>query len=640
MNLKFPITKGLIILIALSVNLIASQKFYSQDNPEFDFNSDWTWDELTEYVVLVDPSLLKIVDEQKKLLSNYDVRLILRELSRLNSLSELKDLSIPARSDPENDSEKKEYWDSVFSNSFNDIQTEVNISNLLKSLSVLTEIRKSNLLNEKFDFKERDYLYQPIKPLSNKIILNFDYSSADALLGYYDNSAGLSNVKESRVYSDLLNEKIPSCYSAERFNELLKESAYDLTLNNIYKWINPQCYRDFGGVYIYKDKFRNILNSVKSFESNIRSDVDKNISKYLGDSIQINSDVLFMFGDFYNEVDLTKNNFILPLENFGDNYEYFVRYIIHNTVKIATSEIQIPVFEYIPENRDRLFIKLIMKIMDNGIANYIGAVGTETRPWNLLEKDFSLFNRTFAGIKNNESRRVLDSLINSGFSGNAPFYTMSTQMAYIIETTLGRSSLIESIALGPVSFFSKYIKAYKEYPDEIRKVFRFSKSLEKKINELTLMFPDKEIKSALSIRNSSESISEKFEETKKFINSGTATQLKYFLGAYILLESGLFEDSRNYFMESINLKKDKSGICGLIGESFENAGTDEIAMDFYNLNIEYTPNMSEAYEQRGNLYYKTGNPEKAIEDYITALKLNPGNSKLQGYIKNLEDRGN
>ena len=206
MNLKFPITKGLIILIALSVNLIASQKFYSQDNPEFDFNSDWTWDELTEYVVLVDPSLLKIVDEQKKLLSNYDVRLILRELSRLNSLNELKDLSIPARSDPENDSEKKEYWDSVFSNSFNDIQTEVNISNLLKSLSVLTEIRKSNLLNEKFDFKERDYLYQPIKPLSNMIILNFDYSSADALLGYYDNSAGLSNVKESRVYSDLLNE--------------------------------------------------------------------------------------------------------------------------------------------------------------------------------------------------------------------------------------------------------------------------------------------------------------------------------------------------------------------------------------------------------------------------------------------------
>lgn len=640
MNLKFPIIKGLIFVIALSVNLISPKLFFPQDVHEFDFNSDWSWDELTEYVVLIDPSLLKSVDELKKLLTVYDMRLILRELSRLNSLYDLKELSIIAQSDPENDSEKKHYWDTVFSSSLKNIPGEVNISNLLESVTLLTKIRKLNLLNDKFDFKERTYLYQPIKPLSNKINLKFDYSSAESLLDYFDNSEGISNVLESRVYSDLLNEKLRTGFSHERFKDLLKESAYDITLNNIYKWVYPQCYKDLGGVYIYKNKFINILNTVKNYESNIRSDVDKNISKYLDDSIKINADVLFMFGDFYNEIDLTGNNFILPLENFSDNYEYFVRYIIHNTVKIATREIQIPVFEYAPEYKDRFFVMLIMKIMDNGIANYIGAVGTETRPWNLLEKDFSLFNRTFAGMQHSESKWVIDSLIKKGFSGNAPFYTMSTQMAYIIETTLGRSSLIESISLGPVSFFSKYIKAYKEYPDEIRKVFRFSNSLEKKINDLTLMFPDEEIKNARRMRNSPEGNAEKLAEIKKFMNSGAVTSLKYFLCAQILLESGMFEDSRNYFIEGINLKGDKSGICGSIGKSFENEGAENIAMDFYNLNIEYSPDQAEAFEKRGDLFYKTGSTEKALEDYITALKLNPGNSKLQGYIKTLEDRGN
>ena len=639
MDLKFPNIKGLIFVFALSVNIISPNLFFSQDIREFDYNSDWTWDELTEYVVLIDPSLLKSVDEMKKLMTIHDMRLILRELSGLNSLNELIDLSIVARSDPEIDTEKKLYWEKIFSRSFKYIPGEMNISNLLESVTVLAKIRKDNLLNDKFDFKERTYLYQPIKPLSNKINLNFNYSSAESLLDYFDNRESIDNLFESRAYSDLLNEKLHSGFSRDRFENLLKESAYDITLNNIYKWVNPQCYKDLGGVYIYKDRFGNILNTVRNSESNIRSDVDKNISKYLDDGIKINADVLFMFGDFYNEIDLTGNNFILPLENFSDNYEYLVRYIIHNTVKIATREIQIPIFEYVPEYKDRFFVMLIMKIMDNGIANYIGAVGTETRPWNLLEKDFSLFNRTFAGLQSSESKPVVDSLINKGFSGNAPFYTMSTQMAYIIETTLGRSSLIESISLGPVSFFSKYIKAYKEYPDEIRKVFRFSNSLEKKINELSLMFPDEEIKNALRIRNSPDGDAEKLSGIKKFMNTGASTSLKFFLCAQLLLESGMFEDSRNYFMEGINLRKDRSGICGSIGTSFENKGVDNIAMDFYNLNIENSPNQAEAFEKRGNLYYKTGNTEKALGDYLTALKLNPGNSKLQAYIKTLEDRG-
>ncbi|MBV6480286.1 MAG: hypothetical protein HGGPFJEG_03162 [Ignavibacteria bacterium] len=638
MNLSYPMLKGLIFFIAVLFSLSESGVIFPQEVREFDFNKEWTWDELTEHVVLIDPSLLMSVDELKKSLSITDMRMILKELSELSSLADLRNLGITAKSDTEIDFSEKEYWDSVFTRTFVNYPETTNISNLLKAVTLLSKIRKSNLQNDKFNFEERSYLYQPMKSLSKKINIDFDYSGAEAVLDCFVNKTEPVKAAECKVYSDLLVKKLPSEFSPIKFIELLKEASYDITANNIYKWVNPQCYRDFGGVYIYKNKFRELLNSIKSYESNIMSDVDKNISKYLDDSIRINAKVLFIFGNFQNDAGRTNNNIFLPVENFGDNYEYLVKFIMHNTVKIADREIQIRVFEYVPDYKDRLLMNLMGKIMDNGIANYIGAVGTETRPWNLLEKDFSLFNKTYSAIKNDESKIEINSLINTGFSGNAPFYTMSTQMAYIIETTLGRSSLKEAIKTGPVSFFSKYIKAYKEYPDEIRKVFRFSSSLEKKINSFKIMFPEEEIKFALRIRNSVKGNDEKLLQIKNFVNSGKSTLLKNFLAGQILLESGMYEESEKYFREGINLKTDKSVVCGLIGKSFENAGADNIAMNFYELNIEYNETDADAYEQRGNLYYRNGYSDKALNDYITALKLNPGNSKLKEYIKIIETK--
>jgi len=637
MNTLLPKFKGIMITALMFTFLPCS--IPSQEIPEFNFHKDWTWEELTEYAVLIDPSLLILVDEQKRKISISDMRILLRELSGLHSMTELSNLGSAAAADPDNDYQKKIYWDSVFKNSFGNLTPEINLRSMLEASVILADIRIKNLPDDKFGFHERDYLYQPIKPLSKKINLGFDFDCAEKLLNYYDTNGGdAPGISNCRSYSELLNDDVPSDFSMIEFRELVSLSESDNPTDNIYKWVNPQSYKDLGGVYVYRRHFGKVINTLKNNEENIRSDADKNISKYLEDNVRISSDVLFSFGNFYDEDDFSKSSFVLPLENFGDNYGFIVKYIIHNTVKISVKEIQIPVFEFVPEFKDRLLVSLLIKLADNGIANYIGAVGTETRPRNLLEKDFTLFNKAYGSIHKNEPGSKTDSLINIGFSGNAPFYTMSTQMAYIIETTLGRNSLKESISLGPVSFFAKYIKAYKEYPDEIRKVFRFSKPLEQKIFKLTKMFPDDVIKEALKIRNSRGSIPELKLQVENFVGSGNHSTLKNFLGGQILLKSGLTGDSKKYFTEGINLKKDKADVCGLIGRLFEKEGDDDTAMEFYDMNIEHSKKSPGAYELRGNLFYKKGNREKALDDYKSALKLNPGLHKLQRYVKVIESK--
>ena len=622
----------LILLEALTLHV---KKTHSQNKYDFEFETDWNWEDLLNKAVLVNPDLIRSIGQLKKEISIQDARLILRNLSELSSLQELSELQKAAESDSEEDGMK---WDSLITKSFLSMGETDDLGGLISVLMKLTKLRKENNENL-FKFTENNYLSQPIKENKKTIRINFDYSGADKVLEYYNKGEEvIKEILNVPVYTAILNDKNPGEFSEAELENFLKESSNNGYLETIYKWVNPGSFWNLGGVSIYKSNLARVLNTLKQNERNMKTDIENHVSEYLPDGVSFKSDIMFLYGK-KNPGWLSENkNLGIDLEYFGDNYKYLTRYIQHRIFKIAQKEIQLPVDLYVVRSHDRDFVRLLSNILENGTANYIGPIGTETRPWYLLEKDFALFNNTFRSLYSAKDRRKTDSLLNAGYSGDAPFYTMGTQMAYIIETTIGRNALIEAIKSGPVFFFNRYIEVCKEYPDKIRGVFTFSEKLEEKIASMNMLFPGDVINDALDLkkyRNDTSAMNKRisqFMETYKDIDN---QNLLYLLSGQLFLEAGEFENAKESFLKGISSRKNTGELAGEIAESFLNHSAPGEALDFYNFYVEHSPEDARAFEERGKFYFKTGDNEKAKNDFEKALVMNSQLKEAMTFLKKI-----
>jgi len=623
------------LIVFVFLFLLTPQKNFSQLKYDFDFDAEWSWEDLINKAVLIEPRLIKSVDDLKKKISIDDARIILKELSRLQILKDLQKLSETSFFE----TDKTIKLDSLFKKTFEGFTVSEDLSGLIESSLKLSDMREVHKKEDIFEFKNRTYLLQPIKRLEKEFEINFDYAGAETVLNYFDSTGSLNEIFETEGYKEIIDPKNTESLNKDFLTYNLTEAAIENPLYSIYRWVNPRSLWNFGGVSVYKKEFREVINTIRENENNIRFDIEKNISKYLPEGIFFDAGLLFLFGEKNPGWVSRKNKLAIHLEYFGDDFSYLVSYIIHQLFIIAQKEIHLPVEEYVVDSKDMDLIKLLSNILEQGSANYVGPIGTETRPWGLLEKDFQLFNKTFSHIYKEDSRKLIDSLINMGYSGNAPFYTMATQMAYIIETTLGRNALLESITFGPVSFFSKYIQAYREYPDRIRKVFTFPENFEKKISDLKLLFPENVLRDALVIKEFGNQPVKMNEQIFKLIEtherSNTGYGLLNFLAGQLLLESDQFAKAKEFFLKGLEEKKEQDVISGMIGKSFMQRHAFNEALEFFDLYVEGSTDNYRAYEMRGEYFYETGDLAKAQNDFERALLIYPGSDISENFLKRI-----
>jgi len=623
-----------IFILFIAVLLFVNPKFnYSQDKYGFNFDGNWIWEDLINKVVIINPALIKSVDHLKNKISIYDARILLKNLSVLDSLKYIRNLQSVAGLDSQQTNLK---WDSLLTALLDSIRVTEDFSGLLTAANKLSDIRTANFKNE-FDFSDRAYLPHPEKSFSKKIDIKFNYDIADKVLKYFDGDTLTVN----EVAENLSYKVIPDEWSdpeTDRINLVnnLKRSFKEDSLGSIYKWLNPASYRNMGGVSVYKNNFANFINTLRKNEINIKFDIEKHLSGYLSDSISSNVEILFLFGRENPGLLSGKNMLGISLEYFGDDYNHLKRFIQHETYKIALKEVQLPVETFIVNKSDKEFINILSSVLENGTANYVGPVGTETRPWYLLEKDFKLFNNTFKNIYKPNNKQVSDSLTQIGFLGDAPFITMATQMAYIIETTLGRNSLNDAIKKGPVFFFNSYIKAYKEYPEKIRKVFRFGRKLEDKISDLKLLFPNEILSNALKLKryiNDSAKLNEHVGSFLPADNSDEYFILKNLLAGQLFLEAGSYKKAKDLFLKGVAGQLPSSGNhAGDLGDLFLKNNAEQEALSYYDLYVEESPKDALAYYKRGRYFYKTGQDEKARNDFEKALVIDSGYKNAKTYL--------
>ncbi|MEO8209122.1 MAG: DUF5700 domain-containing putative Zn-dependent protease [bacterium] len=625
-----------LIPILISFFVLPSNVF-SQNKYDFDFNSQWKWEDLINKVVIINPSLIKSVNEIKNKISNSDARIIFKNLSELDSLKYLSKLYSIAKSDfKDNDL----MWDSTLYRSLDSSIIDEDFSGLISAALRLSDIRAGKK-KDIFEFKNRIYLPQPVKNYKKNIEINFDYSGVETILKYFNNDTNsINDIFESAPYKIIIDDKSLNGISKDNLKYYLTESSKDSSILSIYKWVNPESFWNMGGVSVYKKEFENVVVNLKQNEKNIKIDIEKFISKYLSDSVFLNVDILFTLGKTSPGLFWGNNKLVINLEYFGDDFDFLVRFIQHHLFIIAQQEIRLPVDELVVKNTDRVFVKVLSDILQNGTANYIGPIGTETRPSYLLEKDFTLFNKTFKNIYKKNNFHKADSLINTGYLGDAPFYTMATQMAYIIETTLGRNALIESIQYGPVFFFSKYIQAYKENTDRIRNVFTFSEKLENKIFKLKILFPDEIIEDALKLkkyRKDSAALNEYIIKFNDKYKPGNET-LSNLLSAQLLLEAGEYSKAKEFFIKGISNRNNEGELAGEIAQSFLKNNSLPEALYFYNLYVQDSPQDSDSYTMRGKYFFKTGDNVSARNDFERALVINPELNIAKAYLKKINSK--
>ncbi|MCB0725813.1 MAG: tetratricopeptide repeat protein [Ignavibacteriae bacterium] len=628
--------KSLAFVVILITFLFAKDGISQSDRYGMDFSTQWGWDDLTNVTINNAREMAPVLEDVRNSLTLIEARVLFRELSYLNNLSDLRNLSSAA---VEDDSPYKTLWVEKIDQDFGSYNFSEDFAGLLEAAVKLMRLRNS--MSELIpSFKEREYLPQPINAEFSNLRLDMNYSAIDDLIAFYESGGTQSDnadqIIRSQPYRMLFETRRTQDINSTKLSNNLKLSASPNPLYNLYKWLNPESFSGFGSISLYPTYYKKVINTLIQNQDNINKYVLERVGMYLPENFPLYAEAFFLVGSgepaWFNE----NGALGISLEYFGDEYNYIVSYLIHEFYSLAEDNIQIPVYEFLLSGQDLKFMKLIRDVTRVGTSNYVGPIGTQNRPSDLLEKDFKIFNTTFNSLYNQGNLEQTDSLIRLGFEGVGPFYTMGTQMAYIIENTDGRKALIESIKMGPVYFFKNYIKAYEEYPDEIRKVFRFSNKIEEKIDKFSKIFNSDIMSEALLLKNLTATPSamedgiNKYE--KKFTNVNAS--LVNLIIAQLYLEAGEYEKARDYFFKGLG-KTNIATSSEEIGKRFMIKKAYPQALEFFTLFIENFPNDPYAYEIRGECYYKFNDMENARKDFEKALEIEPELNVSRLYLEKI-----
>lgn len=616
--------------------LLCSENVSGQDKYGMNFSTDWGWDDLTNVTIMNAREMAPVLEDVRNTLTITEARVLFRDLILLNSISDLKNLSTAALED---NSPNKSLWAEKIDQTFGTHNFTDDFSGVLEAAVMLMRLR-SSMFKTVPAFKDREYLPQPINETFSNLRMEIDYSSIDELISYYETESPpeekATEIVRSHPYRILFETRRTEDINSTEIEKNLKLAGSPNPLYNIYKWINPQAFSGFGGISIYPGYYKKVIGTLRTNQENIDKYVQERVGMYLPENFPLYAESFFIVGSgepaWFNE----NGALGISLEYFGDDYNYIVSYLIHEFYSLAEDIIQIPVYEFILSGKDLKFMKLLRDITRVGTANYVGPIGSQNRPSDLLEKDFKIFINTFNSLYSQNNLEKTDSLINLGFEGVGPYYTMGNQMAYIIENTDGRKALIESIKMGPVYFFKNYIKAYKDYPDEIRKVFRFSDKIEDKIEQFSKIFTSDIMSEALALKNLTATPTLLEEGIKAYEKKfgGKNSALVNLIVAQLYLEAGEYQKSRDYFIKGLG-KTYVATSSEEIGKRFMNKKAYPQAIEFFTMYVESIPDNPYAYEIRGECYYKSNDTDNARRDFEKALELDPDLNVSRLYLEKI-----
>jgi|WetSurMetagenome_2_1015567.scaffolds.fasta_scaffold65275_1 hypothetical protein len=632
--------KLLSLIVTGLLSFFVSQFVYSQNKFEFDFEKNWEWTDLLTYNATLSNDLLSAV---KILVNEYSIdeaRFLFRTLTHLDSLNQVKLLPGVSALDPTKNRSFRKY---LIEKELNCFDKSDDFKGLIQTALVVTNIKKNFSPNRKI-FNNRQFYLKTIGNFDTNTVINFDCEGALQIINLV--------TKDSLTYEDyriienspylnmVYNRGEVICTSKEIFTKSLYYARRKEPIVVLYKFINPSSFLNLGYVSVYSSNFINVINTFQSQRENIKFYIINLLSQYFPKGAKFNVIVNFLFGYENCNWNMHSENLPVNITLFGDDYEYFAKYLVRELFIYEKDNTFIDVFPYLFSGSDTLILQIIKDVFEGGISNYIAPILAENRPASLMEKDFLLFKSTIYAILQKKNSSVIDSLISLGRDSRFLFYTMGTQMATSIDQIMGREYIKKSLVRGPISFFVTYIETYHNDPSKIRDIFRFRSEFENKIYEMNSVI-NKQMyldfaKMNLGYWTKEEALKNVSNLEKKYGNRKDKYIFDLLAGQFLQTYK-ILDKSFEYFEKALPFLPDKNRSSKKMGNLFFANKGYALAAKMYSKYIDYSSKNPDAYFCRAEVYYLSNEYEKAKADYEKVLQLDPENKASQKKLQMINE---
>lgn len=618
------ISVSTIFIFAFSISSLISQPKYN-----FDFNKDWDWVELRYGGYELTSDANAILDKLMLSMNISDARILFKALSQLDSVNYVKKISEISEYDlPENREIYRARIDSVFK----DFYVQNTLSGLVYAVELIDALKNKEEFSGK-QFTEKELHLNIADTTGIRIDMRFNYDKAITMLDMLDKS--LVTKSDIINFAELYVET-NEIYNPDSIAVIFNHAINNSPLFTIYKWIFPLSFKYLGGVSLYKEKIRDVLNIIQSKEDVLRIDIQNRLFVFLPKYINYNYVVEFVLGTNLFPEKENGNKIPLNIEFFGDNYEQITKYITRKLFRQGREQVTLNIFHHIYTGKDSLLFIAMNSVQEGGMLNYIAPLSIENRPSSLLEKDFMHFRRTVKEIEKGKDKKLIDTLLRNGMYGNLLFHTMGTQMTFSIDKVIGKKALKNSLILGPANFFKSYIEAYYEDKKNIREIFRFTPEFEKKIDLMNDKVPEYLFSEVVEIKSKSGKlrdtakanfVSREIQKVLKKFSYDRNSDILNLLISKLFFDIGYYDQSLVYFLKTLPFLRDKQRSLKL--EIYDHISKSQYstALTLSNEYIKLFSESDDSYLTRAEIFYNMGETENSIIDLEKTLTINPNNEK-------------
>lgn len=620
-----------IILLLILVCRVEGQYRY-----DFNFDRNWEWNDLYINNYIASHNLIDKVQNLSREFSQEEGWLVFRALVNLDSLNQLRlliniaDLEIVP---------SKYVWKNRMMKELKDFNEREDLYGLIEAATKVANLCKAFSKDKKL-FQDNNFFLRIPAGKSYDSDIKYDFSSANELLNLLDseylNQAEIDSIISLPFFNYLFEAQVP-CYNKGQLLSLFKYIKSKTPIFVIYKFINQDSFLEWGNISVNTVRYKRLVNTIQKNREALNYYILNILYQYLPSEIKFSETVKFTI----NKNDCGWNSEIqtsvINLNTIGDDYEILAKHMCRNLFLWAKKKIHINIFPYLLKDEDTVIYNLMNEVFDGGISNYIAPILAENRPANLLEKDFRLFNRTIDAILTKKPKKTIDSLLKIGLSGKFMFHTMGWQMANTIDLVLGRDALRQSLLLGPFYFFETYVEAYEKDPVNIKEVFRFNDNFETKIYKLRATVPKDLLLKVVKTKVQNTNISEvsKVITLIKEENYPANAVLKLVL-AILEFDFGMFDEAFECITTCYENIPGRERLLQDYGFRFLEKSKLVESQTLFDLLIKYYPLSPNSYFCRGSFYYQTGDLDKAQEDLLKSLELDPNFSRASSLLNKIK----
>jgi len=603
---------------------------FAQNRYNFDFEKDWDWVDL----LIDDQSRLFQVQEQIKYLRDEfrieEGRILFRELAKLDSLNQLRDLPEVINEDIAKN--RRKFFE-IYIPAVKDADFSETFGGIVRAAVLLANIR-DNFGEEKKPFSDRKFIVKSTELKKTNIQITFNYNAADAILDALTRGADeneLVSIPEMKFLMENFDNK---CVTREDLINCFRQVRRNDPLTKLYILSNPLAFMCFGYVEQFSDEYRKSLALVKREEQNILENSAYLLSLFFPENIDFKNSVYMFYGSRNCGWRYRDNSILMDLSRFGDDYELLTKYLTRELFFDERDDIQLNVMKYLYTGADTTIYNLLDEVYSNGVSNYIAPILLSNRPSALLEKDFILFRKTMKAIDEKAMQEVIDSMFAIGVN-EMYFHSMGAQMAYCIDVYSGRDALKHTLLFGPLYFFQKYIDTYLLDDSPIRKVFRLPSNVEAKILNMNRSISYDMLADIVNIKVNNSDTTNINPEVRKVFNKYKSRRDNWFLNLItgrLYLDRGFYAESLEYFMYSMQGIIDRAKFVRDIGDTYFDNKAYKESVKMYEKYVTYSGGTVESHSKLGAAYFESGDIEKAKTEFETVIRMDPDNSKAKEYL--------